>query len=183
MGREHTFRGTETDLARQLVGHENPLTTAVAEEAGLDALEFFSNRGAIIESVVNGEDGLELSLGGPVFFSVHRFLWDAASAIVGLAVALATQQPDVLSSAVELVKTFLSSISIFPSDTVEFQVYAAVAALQKGGADSRKVNDVRDWLYARDQNIEPTDLAAGVAVLTERRLLEKGTDDNLRILW
>jgi hypothetical protein len=181
LSEQRTFSGTETELIAQLVGDGVRFPGEQAENAGLEVLEFLAARDVRIAAAGDGDEGLELALGGPVFFSVQKFLWDAAAGIVGLAVALVADQSGALTSAVTLVKSMIASVSVFRSDSVEFQVYGAVAALQKQGREAVKVAAVRDWLREREREIAPDDLAAGVAVLVERGLLRKLADGSLRI--
>src|ERR1700739_3150075 len=155
MDEQQEFGGTEEKLLEKLLGREVPLSDALKEDASLIALEFFKKYGANITPMERENEDLEVSLGGPVFFSVEKFVWDSASTIFTLAFALVTHDHLTVTSAIGLVKSAISNISVFRADTPEFKIYSAVAHLQKLNLEHRPTQaEIGRWLAANGHHID-----------------------------
>jgi hypothetical protein len=177
-----TFTGTQEELLQALAG-ENA-ARVLDEEASLSVLEFLNAHGATIRAAADQSDSLEVRLTGPVFLSVRKFVWGSAAAILGLAVAIITNDSSLIASAAEVVGNLLSSISIFPSDTTEFKAYSAVAALQKEHpASGPSVDEVSYWLKEKAEVIADKELRRGLEALLDRQLLRRAGEDRVRIAW
>jgi hypothetical protein len=182
MDDDHIFAGSRNELLEQLLGDDT--TPILDDDVALTILEFLTDQGAEIKPLEVPGDSLEVRLGGPVFVSVRKFLWDSASAIVGLAVAITTHDPNVLTSAAGVLGNLLAAISIFPTDTTEFKVYAAVAALRRespnAGAQSE---EIRAWIQLHSHDVSDQEVTRAIDVLLAKQLLRRSGQDRVRIVW